>query len=95
MAVRSFIYIFSLILVFSSAVFSQQESPNYKTYTAKIGNSDTLVNLDDKFLIQFSEILTLQSKILIPLSDYVLDHRNGIIKLDKDLFKKYSASLVE
>ena len=89
MAVRSFIYIFYLIMVFSSAVFSQQESPNYKTYTAKIGNRDTLVNLDDKFLIQFSEILTLQSKILIPLSDYALDHRNGIIKLDKDLFKKY------
>lgn len=89
MAVRSYIFIFVLIILSNSAVFSQTESPNYKTYTAKIGYRDTVVNLDDKFLIQFSEILTLQNKILTPAGDYTLDYRNGKLSLDRDLFSKY------
>ena len=89
MAVRSFIIIFAVIHICASALHSQQDNANYKTYIAKIGNRDTLINLEDKFLIQFSELLTLQNRTLTPLSDYNLDYRNGILILNKDLFQKY------
>lgn len=89
MAVRSFIIIFAVIHICASALHSQQDNPNYKTFIAKIGNRDTLINLEDKFLIQFSELLTLQNRTLTPLSDYNLDYRNGILSLSKDLFQKY------
>ena len=81
---------FLLILITAGAVFSQQENPNVKTLIAKIGYQDTLVTLGDNFVIQFSDILTLQNNILSPNNDYDFDYRNGIIVLSKDLFKKYN-----
>lgn len=89
MIIKNFIIFIFLLTVFTPA-FSQQDSPNYKTYIAKIGYKDTVVNIDDKFIIQYSDILTLQNKILSPLSDYNLDYRKGILTLSKDLFQKYS-----
>ncbi|HMS66018.1 MAG TPA: hypothetical protein PKD83_12290 [Ignavibacteria bacterium] len=88
MIIRNFIF-FLFFLILTNSAFSQQESSNYKTFIAKIGNGDTLVNLNDKFLIQYSDILTLQNKVLSPLNDYNLDYRNGILTINKDLFKKY------
>ncbi|MBK8550844.1 MAG: hypothetical protein IPL53_07185 [Ignavibacteria bacterium] len=70
-------------------LYSQQQNPNYKTFNANIGYKDTLVNINDRFVIQFSDILTLQNHILTPLSDYTFNFRDGIINLSKDLFKKY------
>lgn len=67
-----------------------QQSPNFKTYTAKVGYKDTLININDKFIIQYSDILTIQNFILSPLKDYTFNYRDGIINLSKDLFQKYS-----
>ena len=81
-----------LVLLFGLTalqVFAQQESPNYRTYIARIGHTDTLVTLPEKFLIQFSDILTLQQQILKPSDDYKIDYKDGSIILSKDLFSKY------
>lgn len=89
MLIRKFIILIPVFL-FTSLLYSQQPNPNYKTYIAKVGYQDTLINLGDKFVIQFSDILTLQNNILTPLTDYNFNYREGIIILSKDLFKKYS-----
>ncbi len=78
-----------LLCALPAIAYSQQNS-NYKTYIAKIGVHDTLINLGDKFVIQFSDILTLQSKVLSPANDYDFNYREGTILLNKDLFKKYN-----
>lgn len=78
------------VLLISQSLYSQQENPNYKTFIAKIAFRDTLINLGDEFLIQFTDILTLQNKILTPVADYKTDYRKGIITLDRDLFLKYN-----
>ena len=78
------------ILLLTQSTYSQQDSPNYKTFIAKIGNEDTLVLLSDKFIIQFSEILTLQNNVLSPVNDYRFNYREGIVTLSKDLFQKYN-----
>ncbi len=77
------------VFVFTSLLYSQQQNPNFKIYEASIGYKDTLININDKFVLQFSDILTLQNHILTPLSDYEFNFRDGIITLSKDLFKKY------
>ena len=79
-----------LVLISAGTVFSQQENPNFKTYIAKIGFKDTLISLNENFVIQFSDILTLQNNILSPKDDYNFDYRKGNISLSKDLFKKYN-----
>ncbi|HRA99160.1 MAG TPA: hypothetical protein PK294_01860 [Ignavibacteria bacterium] len=87
MVIKKFIILIPLLLI-TSGLYAQQ-NPNYKSITTQIGNRDTLVTLPEKFIIPFSEILTLQNKILTPVSDYKLDQRQGIITLSKDLFSKY------
>ncbi len=89
MVIRKFIIILTVFL-FTSMLYSQQQNPNYKTYIAKIGYQDTLININDKFIIQFSDILTLHNNVLTPVSDYNFNYREGIIILSKDLFQKYS-----
>ncbi|MDQ3020639.1 MAG: hypothetical protein M3R36_08725 [Bacteroidota bacterium] len=88
MVIKKFIILIQ-VLFFTTLLYSQQESPNYKTYIAKVGYQDTLIDIGYKFVIQFSDILTLQNKILSPVNDYTFDYRQGIIHLSKDLFKKY------
>lgn len=87
MLIKKFIILLPLLFL-STCLYSQQ-NPNYKTIVTQIGNRDTLITLPEKFIIPFSEILTLQNKVLTPVSDYKLDHRQGIITLSKDLFSKY------
>ncbi|MEP7147177.1 MAG: hypothetical protein ABI792_09235 [bacterium] len=89
MVIKKFIIVFFIFIV-APSLYSQQENPNYKTYTAKVSHKDTLVNVGDKFVIQFSDILTLQNSVLKPSSDYIFDYREGIITLSKDLFEKYN-----
>ncbi|MDQ3194075.1 MAG: hypothetical protein M3P82_03645 [Bacteroidota bacterium] len=89
MVIKKFIVVFC-IFIFAPLIYSQQQDPNYKTYTAKLGYSDTLVNIGEKFVIQFSDILTLQNIVLKPLSDYDFNYREGIITLNKNLFEKYA-----
>ncbi len=88
MLIKKFIILIPAILC-TSLLYSQQQNPNYKTYIARIGFQDTLINIQDKFVIQFTDILTLQNNVLSPLSDYNFDYREGIITLSKDLFQKY------
>lgn len=89
--IRKFlILILFIITIITLPLYSQQsDDPNYKTYVAKIGYKDTLVNINDRFIIQFSDILTLQNHVLTPNSDYKFDYREGVITLSKDLFQKY------
>lgn len=88
MLIKKFIILIPVFL-FTSVLYSQQQNPNYKTYIAKVGYGDTLINIGDKYVIQFSDILTMQNKVLVPLSDYTFNYREGIITLSRDLFKKY------
>ncbi|MEO8445907.1 MAG: hypothetical protein ABI528_00350 [bacterium] len=90
MSGKKFIFLISVFLICAPAIFCQQQNPNYKTFTAKIANKDTLVNLNDKFVIQYSDILTLQNNILSPANDYTFNYREGLITLNKDLFLKYN-----
>lgn len=90
MAIKRLYLIYLLILFSAGAVFSQQQNPNYKTFIAKIGYTDTLVNLNENFIIQYSDILTLQNIILSPKDDYTVDYRKGQIVLEKNLFSKYN-----
>ncbi|MEO6694650.1 MAG: hypothetical protein ABIO41_05540, partial [Ignavibacteria bacterium] len=89
MSVKAFTFLICTTFFCVSHLYSQQNNPNYKTFIAKIGNGDTLVILPDKFIIQFSEILTIQEHILSPKDDYIFDYREGIVNLSKDLFQKY------
>ncbi len=88
MVVKKFILII-LLAIAAMPVSAQQESPNYRTYVARIGHADTLVLLPDKFLIQFSDILTLQQNVLKPSDDYKIDYKEGTIVLTKNLFSKF------
>jgi len=83
------VFIIVILLLTSGSLFSQQDNPNIKTYTAKIGYKDTLITLEDNFVIQYSDILTLRDIVLSPRDDYDFDYRNGIVTLSKDLFSKY------
>ncbi|MBS1517775.1 MAG: hypothetical protein JSS91_06780 [Bacteroidetes bacterium] len=87
MVIKKFIILFILLL--SAASLYSQQNPNYRTLVSQIGHRDTLITLPEKFIIPFSEILTLQNKILTPFSDYKIDNRQGVITLSKDLFSKY------
>ena len=89
MIYKNFLILIS-VLIFSRSLYSQQENPNYKTFIAKVASQDTLIITGDKFMIQFSEILTLQSNILSPLNDYKINYREGIVTLSRDLFQKYN-----
>lgn len=86
MSVKKFIFV---ILILPSILYSQQQGPNYKLHIARIGVHDTIIDLGDKFIIQYSDKLTLQNMTLSPLKDYDFNYRTGIIKLSKDLFQKY------
>jgi hypothetical protein len=72
-----------------SALFSQQ-NPNKKSVIFKVTSKDTLVDTGDRFIIQFTDVLKIDKVILNPNDDYSLDYRQGVIKLNKDLFSKYS-----
>nr|MBC8485001.1 hypothetical protein [Bacteroidota bacterium] len=76
-------------LLSSSALFSQQ-NPNKKTSTYKITSKDTLIETGDKFIIQFTDVLTVDNIILNPGDDYKIDFREGAISINNDLFEKYS-----
>lgn len=89
MLIKKLIILFP-VFFFTSLLYSQQQNPNFKTFVARIGYQDTLINIQDKYVIQYSDILTLQNNILSPLNDYTFDFREGIIILSKDLFQKYS-----
>ncbi len=78
---------FILIFFATAYSFAQDVNPNYRTYTARIGHTDTLIALPEKLLIQYSEILTLQQKTLKPGDDYRIDYKEGTIALSKDLFR--------
>lgn len=77
----------SVILLFTAAAaFPQQDSPNYRTFTARIGHTDTLIKLPERLIMQYSEILTLQQKTLKPGDDYRINYNDGEITLNKKLF---------
>jgi hypothetical protein len=88
MLIRKLIFLVPVFL-FTSVLYSQQQSPNFKTYIAKISYHDTLININDRNVMQFSDILTLQDKILTPNSDYIFNYKEGLITLSKDLYQKY------
>jgi hypothetical protein len=88
MLIRKLIFLIPVFL-FTSVLYSQQQSPNFKTYIAKISYHDTLININDRNVMQFSDILTLQDKILTPNSDYIFNYKEGLITLSKDLYQKY------
>lgn len=79
-----------LFLLFASSLYAQQ-NPNNKVYNAKITFQDTLINTGNKFIIQFSDIITLDDKIILkPSDDYVFNFREGTVSLNKTLFQKYA-----
>lgn len=76
-------------LLYVSSVFAQQN--NNKVYNAKITFQDTLLNLGSKFIIQYSDILTLDNKLILkPGDDYNFNYREGTISFPKNLFQKYA-----
>ncbi|HRE40011.1 MAG TPA: hypothetical protein PLG90_01665 [Ignavibacteria bacterium] len=86
-----FIQILICLFPFFASKISAQTNPNLKYQIYQISNSDSLISTGDKFIINFSDIITLDYKIkLRPQDDYSLNYRNGELKLDKNLFKKYS-----
>ena len=89
MLIKSLQIFFVFYLISIAGLFSQQD-PNKKTFTAKITSKDTIVEIGDNFVIQFTDILKIENVILDPSEDYKFDYRNGTINLNKDLFEIYS-----
>lgn len=87
-------YIF-VLLIFISVLIGQekilaQENPNYKFQNLKITRLDSLIITGDKFLVQGSDTLKIEGKILSRDDDYQIDYKEGIIKLSKNIFSRYS-----
>lgn len=78
-----------LLLVFSFLGVYAQDNPNAKQQKFKVTFKDSVIVTGDKFIIQTSEILTIDKNVLKPLVDYNIDYRNGIIKLSSSLFSDY------
>lgn len=81
--------IFVLVFLLPFKIFSQ-ENPNYKILPLKITRLDTAVKTGDRFLIQGSDTLKIDGKILSRDDDYKIDYREGNIILSKNIFSKYS-----
>ena len=78
------------MLVILPAVLPAQQDPNYKEVRLKLTFLDTLLLTGDKFIIQNSELLIIDSRNLVRYSDYVFNYRNGTIVFSPELFRKYS-----
>lgn len=82
-------FIYCLFFLYPSLLLSQS-NPNLKFQTFQISYTDSIISTGDKFIINFSDILTLDYKIkLKPSQDYNLNYRSGQIKLSKNLFETY------
>jgi hypothetical protein len=72
-------------------------NPNVKTDVFQVSHTDSLVKTDVKFIIQYSEILTLdfgdvpvhKNIKLSPASDYKINYKDGVITLNDNIFSKY------
>jgi hypothetical protein len=72
-------------------------NPNVKTDVFQVSHTDSLVKTDVKFIIQYSEILTLdfgdvpvhKNIKLSPASDYKINYKDGVITLNDGIFSKY------
>jgi hypothetical protein len=61
-----------------------------KVINTKASYADTVINTNDKFLIQNTENLKLNNIKLNSLEDYSINYKTGLIILYKSLFFKYS-----
>lgn len=73
-----------LIFIISSVSFSQNNLN--KVIKAKISWVDTIVNTQDKFIIQNTDILRISDLILQSGKDYIINYRNGIINISRTMF---------
>ncbi len=89
MPIKRFTIILFTFLCLSSAF--AQPTTNNKVIDAKITFKDTLITTGNKFIIQMTDVLTLDDKLnLKPTEDYVFNYREGTISLNKNLFQKYN-----
>lgn len=80
-----------LLVFFAPVLLIAQQNPGSKVYNAKITFQDTLINTGNKFIIQFTDILTLDDKIILkPGDDYKFNYREGTVSLNKFIFQKYA-----
>ncbi|MFA5405409.1 MAG: hypothetical protein WC358_10790, partial [Ignavibacteria bacterium] len=92
---KTYSYFFRLLLpilylyLFTGIVHSQG-NPNYKSFILKFTFQDTIIKTIDRFIIQSTDTLRIDKIVLIPLTDYNLDYRNGVITFKQGLFDKYS-----
>lgn len=78
-----------IFFLLMTGVLHSQQDPNTKKTVSRITHKDTLIKTGDRFIIQFTDILKTDNKILSPAEDYKIDYRSGIITLSRNLFKKY------
>ncbi len=91
----SSIICFSFLLLIISAGFGAdlyaQQNPNKKSFNTKLTYKDTLVDMNERFIIQFSELVYLNyNTILKPADDYRIDYKTGKIHLDPFIYTRYS-----
>ena len=78
-----------LLVFFAPVLLIAQQNPGSKVYNAKITFQDTLINTGNKFIIQFTDILTLDDKIILKLRVEKYEDLIGIqipLNLDEDVF---------
>jgi len=84
------LFLLLLLLPFAANIYSQQ-NVNNKIFNAKITFEDTLLTTGSKFIIQFTDLLTLDDRIILkPGDDYRFNFRDGTIRLDNTIFQRYS-----
>jgi hypothetical protein len=64
-----------------------------KEIRIKISKDDTLINLPHKFIIPGSEILKIDSTLILPGIHYTIDYGSGKIILNKNLLHKFESEV--
>lgn len=78
-----------MVFILPVSAFTQQ-NPNTKQQKFQLTFKDTLISTGDRFIIQYSEKLIIETTQLESLIDYNFDFRNGNIRISESLFAKYS-----
>jgi hypothetical protein len=64
-----------------------------KEIRVKISKDDTLINLPHRFIIPGSEILKIDSTLILPGIHYTIDYGSGKIILNKNLLHKFESEV--
>lgn len=83
-----------LIILFISLITTSLEAQSGKgkrTFETFITVRDSVIDVGNKFIIQFTDEVLLDNRIkLSPVNDYSIDYRNGIVTLSNKLFSDYN-----